>query len=172
MQCTSAHASSRLAADTTPVRPSPTLSSSTYSQPDADDDKYAKQRNSSTRANALLHSIAWLSAAALLTYYSRLVPTVLHDARIQRSALYTGAAALLVAASAFLHLAFVVPRRSPGSDDLYSLSPNSVHAALLSGVAAFGCWSAALWPVYGFAAPAMLFVLGMAAVLSTNCLPV
>ena len=161
-------APSRLSADTAPLRP---IRHSSASRPDSDDDKYAKQRLSSTRTNALLHSIGWLTAAALLTYYTRLIPAILHDSRIHHVALYSGAAALLASVSSFLYLAFVVPRRFPASDDLYALSPTSVHVSLASGVVAYGCWCVALWPVYSYLAPVILFVLGMAAVLSTNCLP-
>ena len=160
---------SRLSADTAPLRPHQLSSSSVA---DSDDDKYAKQAVSSTRTNALLHSVGWLTAAALLTYYTSLVPTVLHDSRIQRGPLYLGVIALLVSVSAFLYLAFVVPRRSPGNSDLYALSPSSVHASLLSGVVSFACCCVALWPVYSYIAPVMLFVLTMAAVLSTNWLPI
>ena len=142
------------------------------SLPDSDDDKYAKERPSSTRTNALLHSVIWLTAAAAITWYTQLVPTVLHDSRIQSTALYAGAAALVVSLSAFFYLAFVVPRSSPTSEDLYALSPASVHLSLSAGLMAYGCWCVALWPVYGFMSLVMLFVLAMAAVLSTNCLPV
>lgn len=164
-------AQSRLSADTAPLRPDD-ISSLSLPESDPDDNKYGEERPSSSRTNALLHSLGWLTAAALLIYYTQLLPTLLHDNRIQHGALYCGAAALLASASAFLHLAFVVPRRSPGSSDLYALSPHSVHLSLLSGLAAYGCWCVALWPVYGLLAPVMLFVLAMAAVLSTNWLPV
>lgn len=170
MPRTSVHSSvaahSRLFADTAPPQPTQT----TFSL-DSDDDKYGKQRLSSTRTNALLHSIGWLTAAALLIYYTHLLPTLLHDSRVHHTALYCGAAALLVSVSAFLHLAFIVPRRSPASDDLYALSPNSVHLSLLSGLTSYCCCCVALWPVYGLLAPVILFVLSMAAVLSTVWLP-
>ena len=161
--------SRRLSADTAPPRPTSTSSSSL---PDADNDKYAKDQRSSSRINGLLHSLGWLTAAALLTYYSGLIPALLHDGRIHYLALYVGCAAFGVSLSAFLYLAYVVPRRSPGSGDLYALSPTSVHVSLLGGLLGYGCCCVALWPVYGYLAPVMLFVLGMAAVLSPNCLPV
>lgn len=143
----SSDAESRLSADTNSLRPTQTSSPNTI--PDPDDNKYAKEAPpSSTRTNALLHTLAWLIAAALVTYYTHLIPTLLHDNRLHHTALYIGLLSLAVSLSAFLHLAYVVPRQSAGSDDLYGVSPHSVHVSLVCGLVWYVCWCGALWPVY------------------------
>ncbi|KAL0053788.1 hypothetical protein WJX82_010785 [Trebouxia sp. C0006] len=123
-------------------------------------------------------SLIWvLLASAVLVYGNGrhdLITVVLHHPSVWRKGYYLGIAGLCVNMLVFLHLAIWGPLLSSPKEPVSNIthkSPIAIHIGTAAGLSASIGFLTALWPVWSWLTPLILFVLFMGFIMGVQLLP-
>jgi len=115
-----------------------------------------------------LGNVCWILAAFAVLYYTNFAAVIAYDDRVHRT--------WLVAAVLFIGLflsiaAFIIGYKKASSDDWETLYPAAIPSATLFIVCGGFCLNVALWPVWSFLTPVILFTLLMGVIIIVAMFP-
>ncbi|XP_022106703.1 transmembrane protein 128-like [Acanthaster planci] len=117
-----------------------------------------------------IQTVLWILGSFAVLYYTDLIPAIKEDHRIYRTWLYLGLILMAVHISIGSYLIIFLSWIKKNSD-WEKASPMAIPLA--TGTFVFGaiCLNIAIWPVYGFLTPLMMFTLFMGFVVTVSLLP-
>ncbi|RDD41987.1 Transmembrane protein 128 [Trichoplax sp. H2] len=134
-----------------------------------DDAVEAARQQSITRSTAwkTAESVIWLLAALGILRYTDFLLIVCYDPRINRLWLYAGAGFLVVFSliGCWLIIWYKIILKI---DDYQKRVPAAIPIATTSFILSFGCFTYALWPVWGILTPLLLFTLMMGVIVTVS----
>ncbi|EDO37132.1 predicted protein, partial [Nematostella vectensis] len=133
-------------------------------------EKILEENDPKNKYRINVHSIFWMTAAMLVFYYTDFYIAVKVDDRINRPWLYLGTA--LIGINVIVGLYFVVwCSYYKKVTDWDQESPALIPVATFSFISGLVCCTIALWPVWSFFTPFIIFTLFMGVVFLTTLIP-
>mmetsp|Transcript_36008 Transcript_36008/g.101967 ORF Transcript_36008/g.101967 Transcript_36008/m.101967 type:complete len:192 (-) Transcript_36008:90-665(-) len=162
-----------------PLRSSPELSPKPAQLPCQQPPTSAAQESSQLRTirdlRNRIEAVLWVSAALSTAYFGNgeedMIHVVIHDSRIKRPWLYFGLAMMSINLGIFLYLSVWLNCIRGVTEEWEDAAPLAVPVGTCAAVASGFSFIVALWPVWTYLTPAMLFVLLMGFIMSGHFWP-
>ncbi|XP_078398077.1 transmembrane protein 128 [Cetorhinus maximus] len=134
---------------------------------DFEDEEKKKEKPPLPRFN--MHSLFWILSSIAVTYYVEFFSTIKTDYRIEGRWFLLGTSLLIISLLiAFYCIFYLEWYRGIGEYEQYN--PTLVPSATASFIAAAVCFNIALWPVWSFFTPFILFTQFMGVVMFVSLL--
>ncbi|XP_071483388.1 transmembrane protein 128-like [Diadema antillarum] len=112
----------------------------------------------------------WILGTFTIFYFTDFIPSMLYDPQVKRTWLFVGFGFLAINVSIAIYL-IVFCSWMRKINDWERHVPTAIPIATCSFVCGSLCLNIALWPVYGFLTPLMLFTIFMGFVVVVSLLP-
>ncbi|XP_030841330.1 transmembrane protein 128 isoform X2 [Strongylocentrotus purpuratus] len=117
-----------------------------------------------------IQTVFWILASIAIFKLTDFVPAMFYDSAVKKTWLYIGAGFIGINMAIALYL-IIVCSWIRKITDWEKHSPSAVPIATCSFVSGTLCINIALWPVYGFLTPVLLFTLFMGFIVIVSLLP-